>query len=48
VDLARRLLLAGYPPARVASAAGFFDQAHLNRHFSRMLGITPGRFTGRD
>jgi AraC-like DNA-binding protein len=44
VDLARRLLLAGQAPAEVAIAAGFFDQAHLNRHFKRYLATTPGRF----
>ncbi|GAA5158583.1 AraC family transcriptional regulator [Pseudonocardia eucalypti] len=44
VDLARRLLLAGQPPAEVAAAAGFYDQAHLSRHFGRMLGTTPARY----
>jgi AraC-like DNA-binding protein len=44
VDLARRLLLAGMSPARVAAEAGFYDQPHLNRHFGRMLGTTPARF----
>lgn len=44
VELARRLLLAGQRPAEVATAAGFYDQAHLNRHFTRYLGVTPGRY----
>lgn len=44
VDHARSLLLAGHPPAEVAVAAGFYDQSHLNRHFHRMLGISPGAF----
>jgi AraC-like DNA-binding protein len=44
VDLARRLLLAGHPPAAAAVAAGFHDQAHLTRHFRRVLGTTPGAF----
>jgi AraC-like DNA-binding protein len=44
VDLARRLLLDGLPPAAVATAAGFHDQAHLARHLRRMLDTTPGRY----
>ncbi|MGY1840981.1 MULTISPECIES: helix-turn-helix domain-containing protein [unclassified Modestobacter] len=44
VDRARRLLLAGVPPAEVATAAGFYDQAHLTRHFRRMLGTTPAAY----
>ncbi|WP_216843680.1 helix-turn-helix transcriptional regulator [Phytoactinopolyspora alkaliphila] len=46
IDLARRLLLGGQRPAEVASAAGFYDQAHLNRVFRRYLGTSPGRYTG--
>ncbi|MFE0186597.1 helix-turn-helix domain-containing protein [Streptomyces sp. NPDC058989] len=44
VDLARRLLLDGRPPGEVATAAGFYDQSHLNRHFKRVVGVTPGRY----
>ena len=44
VDLARRLLLDGRPPAEVATAAGFYDQAHLTRHFTRLLGTSPARY----
>lgn len=44
IDLARRLLLDGQPPAQVATAVGFYDQAHLSRHFRRYLGTTPARF----
>ncbi len=47
VDLARRYLLDGHPPAEVAMLAGFYDQSHLNRHFRRMLGVTPARFVRR-
>ncbi|MFH8571655.1 helix-turn-helix domain-containing protein [Streptomyces sp. NPDC017993] len=47
VDLARRLLLDGQPPREVATAAGFYDQSHLNRHFKRVVGTTPGRYTSR-
>ena len=44
VDRARRLLLDGMPLGETATAAGFFDQPHLNRHFKRVVGTTPGRF----
>jgi AraC-like DNA-binding protein len=44
VERARRLLLDGWPPSLAATAAGFYDQAHLNRHFVRHTGTTPGRF----
>lgn len=44
VDVARRLLLDGRSPAAVAPAAGFYDQAHLTRHFRSVLGSTPARF----
>lgn len=47
IDLARRLVLEGVPPAAVATAAGFHDQAHLTRHFRRVIGTTPGRFAAR-
>ncbi|GHE62515.1 AraC family transcriptional regulator [Streptomyces longispororuber] len=47
VDRARRLLLDGHPVTEVAAAAGFYDQAHLTRHFKRLLGVTPGRYAGR-
>jgi AraC-like DNA-binding protein len=44
IELARRLLLEGRRPAEVAMAAGFYDQAHLTRHFKRMVGVGPARF----
>lgn len=44
VDIARALLLAGEPVATAAAAAGFADQSHLHRHFTRIVGVTPGRF----
>ncbi|MFI7353560.1 helix-turn-helix domain-containing protein [Streptomyces avidinii] len=44
VAVARRLLLAGVRPAEAAVAAGFYDQAHLTRHFGRHVGISPARF----
>ncbi len=48
---ARLLLRTGVPIARTALEAGFYDQAHLTRHFKRIVGIPPGQFTreaGRD
>ncbi|MFG2980077.1 helix-turn-helix domain-containing protein [Streptomyces sp. NPDC048258] len=44
VAVARRLLLAGARPAEAATAAGFYDQAHLTRHFGRHVGTSPGRY----
>lgn len=44
IDEARRLLLTGQRPADVATTVGFYDQAHLNRHFTRHLGVTPARY----
>jgi AraC-like DNA-binding protein len=44
IDQARRRLLAGQPAAQVAVDVGFFDQAHLNRHFRSHLATTPGRY----
>ncbi|RBY82847.1 AraC family transcriptional regulator [Geodermatophilus sp. TF02-6] len=44
VDRARRLLLDGMPAAQVAPAVGFYDQAHLTRHFRRMLATTPAAY----
>lgn len=47
IDLARKLLLDGQPPAQVATATGFYDQAHLGRHFRRYVGVSPARFANR-
>ncbi|WP_407547792.1 AraC family transcriptional regulator [Streptomyces sp. Pv4-95] len=44
IDEARRLLLDGDRAAKVATAVGFHDQAHLNRHFTRHVGTTPARY----
>jgi len=44
VRRARQLLDAGTPPARVAAEVGFTDQAHLTRHFKRVVGVTPGAY----
>ena len=42
VDLARRMLAQGAEVADAATAAGFCDQSHLHRHFTRTVGVTPG------
>jgi len=44
LDLARRRLRDGVPAALVATEVGFYDQAHLTRHFRRFLGTTPARY----
>ena len=44
VDLARRLLLDGMAPSLAATAVGFCDQPHLNRHFRQLLGTSPGSY----
>jgi AraC-like DNA-binding protein len=44
VSAARRLLDSGVPPAEAAVAVGFVDQAHLSRHFRRIVGVPPGAY----
>lgn len=44
VQRARALLAEGAPPAEVALAVGFADQAHLTRHFKRHTGVGPGAY----
>ncbi|TXS57223.1 AraC family transcriptional regulator [Streptomyces sp. t39] len=44
VRRARRLLDAGTAPADAAVAVGFTDQPHLNRHFTRIVGVPPGAY----
>lgn len=44
---ARRLIGQRNPPlslAEIATAIGFCDPAHLNRHFRRFFGTTPAAF----
>lgn len=44
VRRAARLLAAGAAPAAAAAATGFTDQAHLSRHFHRVVGLPPGAY----
>lgn len=44
VRRARAMLKAGQTVATAACAVGFADQSHLNRHFKRLTGITPGKY----
>jgi AraC-like DNA-binding protein len=44
VRRAKALLRAGVPITRVAAETGFCDQAHLTRHFKRIVGLPPGRY----
>ncbi|MGW9043594.1 AraC family transcriptional regulator [Streptomyces lydicus] len=44
VRRARGLLEAGTSPADTALAVGFSDQPHLNRHFTRIVGVPPGAY----
>lgn len=44
VRQARHLLLSGVRPAQVAAEVGFTDQAHLNRHFKRIVGVPPAAY----
>jgi AraC-like DNA-binding protein len=41
---AKKLLAQGLPISRVAAEVGFFDQAHLTKHFKRIFGVTPGKY----
>lgn len=44
VQRARELLAFGLPITAVAQNTGFCDQSHLNRHFKKLVGITPGQY----
>jgi AraC-like DNA-binding protein len=45
VSKARELLQRGALVADAAQAVGFYDESQLHRHFRRIVGITPGRFS---
>ncbi|OBK37801.1 AraC family transcriptional regulator [Mycobacterium sp. 1165196.3] len=45
---AQQLLTAGHAVAYAAAQSGFYDQAHLHRHFRHTFAATPGRFARND
>lgn len=44
LDMVRRLAAAGQSLADAAVCAGFTDQSHMTRHFTRAFGHSPGRW----
>ncbi|WP_066732702.1 AraC family transcriptional regulator [Cupriavidus sp. D384] len=44
LDMVRRLAAAGQSLADAAACAGFTDQSHMTRHFTRAFGHSPGRW----
>lgn len=44
VDGAKIMLAEGTPPIEAAIANGFTDQSHLNRHFKRIIHMTPAAY----
>ncbi|NEQ45016.1 MAG: AraC family transcriptional regulator [Leptolyngbya sp. SIOISBB] len=41
---AKDLITEGVALSEVATVTGFADQSHLNRHFKRLMGVTPGQY----
>jgi AraC-like DNA-binding protein len=44
IKRAKELLASGSKPSEVATRVGLYDQSQLNRHFRRIVGVTPGAF----
>ena len=44
LDLVRQLASQGRPLADAAAAAGFADQSHMTRHFTKTWGVPPSRW----
>lgn len=44
ISRAMGLLTRGLTPSEVALRVGLYDQSQLNRHFKRIIGLTPGQF----
>jgi AraC-like DNA-binding protein len=47
LDCFRRLILGGFSLVDAALAAGFHDQSHMTRHFTRSYGVSPSRWLER-
>jgi len=47
LDTVRRLMLDGFTLVDAALAAGFHDQSHMTRHFTRSYGVSPLRWLER-
>jgi AraC-like DNA-binding protein len=45
---AKQLLARGARPKDVAAQVGLYDQSQLNRHFRRIVGMTPGTFSAKN
>lgn len=45
---AKELLAAGARPKDIAPRVGLYDQSQLNRHFRRIVGMTPGQFSAKN
>lgn len=45
---AKSLLASGTRPKDVAAQVGLYDQSQLNRHFRRLVGMTPGQFLAKN
>jgi AraC-like DNA-binding protein len=45
---AKALLAAGTRPKDVAPQVGLYDQSQLNRHFRRIVGMTPGAYFAKN
>jgi AraC-like DNA-binding protein len=46
IGRAKAFIRQGMSLSEVAVAAGFTDQSHFTRHFKRLIGVTPGKFSG--
>jgi AraC-like DNA-binding protein len=44
LELTKVYLLRGNSLAEAAMAAGFFDQCHMTRHFTKAFGLSPGKW----